>query len=215
MASRKRTPSPPAVSPLIADADLKPVHPLWKQNQARAIIEESERTCRANFPWWFTGHTPDIWRRIREFLRSIGGDELFRLVLEEEVEPLIPHAPHLTGYDPSDRTRVLGHLAGLRPPFLQRVVLGNGGGFDLFHGWDGLWPDNLRRHGEPAEKVKKWYDSWLPITAKPIDGREAIFQIPAPDPAKHHYFYVRAVNVLGQEGFYTDIVSATDKRFHP
>ena len=70
-------------------------------------------------------------------------------------------------------------------------------------------------HGEPAEKVKAWYDSWKPITEKPVAGNSASFTIPADDKAPHHYFYVRAVNVLGQEGFYTDIVSATDARFHP
>lgn len=29
----------------------------------------------------------------------------------------------------------------------------------------------------------------------------------------NHYFYVRAVNVLGQEGYFTDLASATDFRF--
>jgi hypothetical protein len=42
-----------------------------------------------------------------------------------------------------------------------------------------------------------------------------VYEIPPGDTAKHHYFYVRAINRLGVEGFLTDIASATDDRFMP
>lgn len=83
-------------------------------------------------------------------------------------------------------------------------------GFNVYH-----VNEHIDTHGEPAEKIKAWFESWKPINEKPIAGREAVFTIPADDKAKHHYFYVRAVNSLGQEGLYTDIVSPTDYRFHP
>jgi len=39
--------------------------------------------------------------------------------------------------------------------------------------------------------------------------------IPSNSAAPHYYFYVRAVNVLGQEGQKTDIISKTSDAFGP
>ncbi len=83
-------------------------------------------------------------------------------------------------------------------------------GFNVYH-----VDNHFNTHGEPAEKVKAWFESWKPLSEQPAAGSEAVFTIPAGEEARDHYFYVRAVNVLGQEGFCTDIVSATDKRFRP
>ncbi len=55
---------------------------------------------------------------------------------------------------------------------------------------------------------------WSKLNDQPIAGTEYVFEIPATG-GPHHYFYVRAVNVLGQEGHSTDIVSPTDRRFRP
>ncbi len=46
-------------------------------------------------------------------------------------------------------------------------------------------------------------------------GRSYTFTVDPLDVAPHHYFWVRAVNALGQAGFFTDILSATDRRFVP
>jgi hypothetical protein len=58
------------------------------------------------------------------------------------------------------------------------------------------------------------YDQdWKRTTDKPHPDNEFVFPLAADDPRPNHYFHVRAVNILGQEGFYTDIVSPTDLRF--
>ncbi|MBA4388391.1 MAG: hypothetical protein C0404_10445 [Verrucomicrobia bacterium] len=58
------------------------------------------------------------------------------------------------------------------------------------------------------------YDAdWKKITPKPITGTEYAFTLDQDDPHMHSYFHVRAVNVLGQEGYYTDIISPSDYRF--
>jgi hypothetical protein len=46
-----------------------------------------------------------------------------------------------------------------------------------------------------------------------ITGHELSFTAPVGEEMLNHYFYVRAVNVLGQEGYFTDLASATDFRF--
>lgn len=59
--------------------------------------------------------------------------------------------------------------------------------------------------------------TWKKLNDAPLAGREYIYEDPkaadAGPPCR--YFYVRAVNVLGQEGFCTDIVSPTDRQFRP
>jgi hypothetical protein len=54
---------------------------------------------------------------------------------------------------------------------------------------------------------------WKKITPKPIAENEFVFSFGMDDPHQHSYFHVRAVNVLGQEGYYTDILSPSDYRF--
>ncbi len=58
------------------------------------------------------------------------------------------------------------------------------------------------------------YDKdWKRITETPVTDNEYVFPLAADDPRPNHYFHVRAVNVLDQQGFYSDIVSPTDLRF--
>lgn len=62
-----------------------------------------------------------------------------------------------------------------------------------------------------------WYGQMQATTPTPVapTAREFVFTIPANETRPHHYFWVKAVNVLGQAGFTTDLVSATDWRFVP
>ena len=76
------------------------------------------------------------------------------------------------------------------------------------------------RHGghilgsSAQDNYTKFRKLWTRLNDNPVTGRE--FRVAAPaDGPPHRYFYVRAVNVLGQEGFHTDIVSVTDSRFRP
>ncbi len=66
-------------------------------------------------------------------------------------------------------------------------------------------------NGYTPEQRAAWWAQWQPVTAEPIAAHE--IEVDLPDPSKDHYFYGRAVNALGQEGFFTDIASATDNRF--
>lgn len=62
-----------------------------------------------------------------------------------------------------------------------------------------------------AAELDAWWAQWTRVRATPIT--ETSVDVPLPDPTKHYLFYVRAVNVVGQQGFFTDIVSANDPRF--
>lgn len=83
-------------------------------------------------------------------------------------------------------------------------------GFDIYH-----HTRHFNTHGEPADKLKAWWDGWTKVNDKPVDGRAFTFKRPADAENPNDYFYLRAVNVLGQSGFNSDIVSATDIRFQP
>lgn len=91
-------------------------------------------------------------------------------------------------------------------------------------GWE--WPANIRiagfnvyyanHHRNGFNGPGGTYDAdWKKLTPKPITDTEFIFHLDRDDPHMHSYFHVRTVNVLGQEGFYTDIISPTDARFRP
>lgn len=54
--------------------------------------------------------------------------------------------------------------------------------------------------------------TWTKLTEAPLAAREFIYADPK-EGTPCRYSYVRAVNMLGQEGFCTDIVSPTDRRF--
>ena len=81
--------------------------------------------------------------------------------------------------------------------------------------------NHMNTHGKPPEVVNAWYASSTRANSAPIVQRSAkaaapghlsyeyTFTIPSDSTAPHYYFYVRAVNVLGQEGQKTDIVSKT------
>ncbi|MBA4388485.1 MAG: hypothetical protein C0404_10925 [Verrucomicrobia bacterium] len=86
------------------------------------------------------------------------------------------------------------------------------------------WPGDVKvagfhvyyadKHRNGSNGVGGTYDKdWKRITEKPVTDNEFVFPLAADDPRPNHYFHVRAVNILGQEGFYTDIVSPTDLRF--
>ncbi|MCX7589993.1 MAG: kelch motif-containing protein [Kiritimatiellae bacterium] len=77
-------------------------------------------------------------------------------------------------------------------------------GFHIYH---------ATRHinGTDTDEFRKL---WTRRTDKPVETREYVYVVPAAEPDLQ-LFYVRAVNILGQEGFYSDIVSPTDPRFRP
>lgn len=62
-----------------------------------------------------------------------------------------------------------------------------------------------------SEQVAAWWAQWQPVTAEPITGNQV--EVPLADPERDYLFFVRAINVLGQRGFYSDIASGTDPRF--
>jgi hypothetical protein len=73
--------------------------------------------------------------------------------------------------------------------------------------------------------VNAWYGSWAKANSAPIvklstktaapghRSYEYAFTIPSNSTAPQYYFYVRAVNSLGQEGQKTDISSKTSDAF--
>ncbi|MHC4914229.1 MAG: fibronectin type III domain-containing protein [Planctomycetota bacterium] len=99
----------------------------------------------------------------------------------------------------------------------------NGVGVRLNYLVSWQWPEDVRvrgfnvyhatevPNGSSGEIFRK---TWKKIAPEPVAGPEYVFELPE-GKTGHHYFFVRAVNVLGQEGFYTDIVSPTDRRFRP
>jgi hypothetical protein len=65
--------------------------------------------------------------------------------------------------------------------------------------------------GYSPQQTAAWWAQWTPVTTVPITGRA--IEVPLSDPVRDYYFYARAVSVLGQAGFHTDITSPTDPRF--
>ena len=95
-------------------------------------------------------------------------------------------------------------------------------------GFNVYFVDNhMNTHDKPPEVVNAWYASWTKANSAPIvklstrtaapghRSYEYTFTIPSNTTAPHYYFYVRAVNVLGQEGQKTDIISKTSDAFGP
>jgi len=80
----------------------------------------------------------------------------------------------------------------------------NVAGFNVYHATEHV-------NGTGGERFRKL---WTRRTEKPVKGTEVILHLRG-GVTEHDYFYVRAVNVLGQEGFCTDLVSPTDQRFRP
>ena len=81
-------------------------------------------------------------------------------------------------------------------------------GFNIYHATEHI--DTVRH----PEKYEAFWKLWSKLNDKPVEQAEFDFAIPQDGPP-HHYFFVRAVNILGQEGFCTDIISPTDRRFRP
>ncbi|MCG3177850.1 MAG: hypothetical protein BIFFINMI_00170 [Phycisphaerae bacterium] len=83
-------------------------------------------------------------------------------------------------------------------------------GVNLYH-----QTTHLNTHEQPADVLKAWWGGWKKVNAEPVADGRFVFTRPTGAANPHDYFYLRAENPLGQEGFYTDIVSATDARFRP
>lgn len=60
-----------------------------------------------------------------------------------------------------------------------------------------------------------WYGRIASIVPERASGGSFTFRADPTDTSPHHYFWVKAVNVLEQRGFVTDIISASDARFVP
>lgn len=68
--------------------------------------------------------------------------------------------------------------------------------------------------GQPAMVIDGWVANWRRAAIVPAGESALRFVVPDASRAMPHtYFFLRAVNVLGQPGFITDIVSPTDTRF--
>jgi hypothetical protein len=91
------------------------------------------------------------------------------------------------------------------------------------------WPDDVpvagfnvyyvdhheNTHGWSLAEVQAWWAEWQLVGGGPVDDLSVVYEIAPGDTAEHHYFYVRAIDLLGFEGFLTDIASATDESFAP
>ena len=87
-----------------------------------------------------------------------------------------------------------------------------------------LFDNHMNTHDKPPEVVNAWYASWTKANSAPAlklstktaapghRSYEYTFTIPPTAPHLTYYFYVRAVNVLGQEGQKTDIISLREHR---
>ncbi len=60
-------------------------------------------------------------------------------------------------------------------------------------------------------EVDAWWSEWQRTSNEPLTSTR--LEVPLPDATRQYYFYVRALNVMGQEGFFTDIASPSDQRF--
>ncbi|MFO0727986.1 MAG: hypothetical protein U1E65_29670 [Myxococcota bacterium] len=68
----------------------------------------------------------------------------------------------------------------------------------------------------PNEEIDAWIAAWTKVTPAPVQGGVWRFTIPEASRAQPSaYFFARAVNVLGQPGFITDLSSPQDLRFAP
>ncbi len=85
--------------------------------------------------------------------------------------------------------------------------------------WD--WPEHVEVAGfnvyHATQHInstasQEFRDLWTKRTDTPVVGNQITLNLSG-GTTPHDYFYVRAVNVLGQEGFRTDICSPTDWRF--
>jgi hypothetical protein len=174
-------------------------------------LEKGEGTCLTDLPVRDTHIVDDKIDLSDGVIRSYWVTVVNRAGIESGASPLaytVPDAP------PS-----LGCPVGVGPSD------GVGNRLNYVIAWD--WPDDVKVAGFNVYHATEHIDTllvkggyrafwplWKKLTDKPITRREYFFTIPKDKPC-HHYFYVRAVNILGQEGFYTDIVSPTDRRFRP
>lgn len=155
-------------------------------------------------------------------IRSYWVTAINRLGVESGASPLAYTAPDAPG--------------GLR--VCQGVDPSNGVGVWLAYDLNWDWPAGVKVKGFNLYHARLHTNGyraelWSKVNSQPIVGPKFAFKIDPleygriadpdapistqPDVSRpqHHYFYVRAVNILGQEGLYTDIMSPTDRRFRP
>jgi hypothetical protein len=82
-------------------------------------------------------------------------------------------------------------------------------GFNVYH-----IDHHENTQGWTLAEVEAWWAEWQVVGGGPTDDHSVVYET-APGDTANHYFYVRAVDLLGTEGFLTDIASATDKSFMP
>jgi hypothetical protein len=134
-----------------------------------------------------------------------------RAGIESGASPLartFPDAPRglvvPEGVGPADGVgNRLNYVVGWNWPDQVKVA-----GFNVYHATENI--DTLLVQGGYGS----FWKLWTKVNEKPVESGEIVFPVSADGP-RNHYFYVRAVNVLGQEGFYSDLVSPTDRRFRP
>jgi hypothetical protein len=144
-------------------------------------------------------------------IRSYWVTAVNRLGVESGPSPLaytVPDAPEffsfLDGLAPSNGVGVkLRWLISWQWPEDQTIA-----GFNIYHAGRHVNARSCPGGFEGFENL------WTRLNAEPIKQTEFVFDIPIDGPP-HHYFHVRAVNTLGQEGFCTDILSPTDRQFRP
>lgn len=123
------------------------------------------------------------------------------------------------GYTVPDAPRGFTVMEGVGPSNIHGIKLGyqlswdwakdiEVAGFNLYHATEHL---NTFEH---PQHYDAFWPLWTKLNDKPFTKSEFAFVIAKENPP-NHYFYVRAVNLLGQEGFFTDIVSPTDGQFRP
>lgn len=123
------------------------------------------------------------------------------------------------GYTVPDAPRGFTVMEGVGPSNSRGLKLG----YEL--SWD--WPKDVKVAGfnlyhatqhlntfEHPQHYDAFWPLWTQLNDEPLTKSEFAFSISKENPP-NHYFYVRAVNLLGQEGFFTDIVSPTDGQYRP
>ena len=134
-----------------------------------------------------------------------------RFGVESGASPLsytVPDAPRgftvLEGVGPSNSHGIkLGYELSWDWPRDMRIA-----GFNLYHATEHL---NTFEH---PDHYDAFWPLWTKLNEEPLTESEFAFSI-SEENSTDHYFYVRAVNILGQEGFFTDILSPADGQFRP
>lgn len=153
----------------------------------------------------FTDTTDDLSDEVVRFYWvtaiNLGGIESGASPLAHSFPPVPLGLTIVPGEGPSNRDGILlGYRVRWEWPSDVKVT-----GFHVYY---------ADKHRNGSNGPGGTYDQdWKRLTESPHAGNEFVFPLAADDPRTNHYFHVRAVNILGQEGFFTDIISPTDLRF--